>query len=70
MLKDGSDSVVVLGALNRVYVNIGLYSEEWLRHFNALFGGEKTSPFEISVARQNSTVVDHLKSSFSELLPA
>lgn len=55
VLKDGADSVGVLGALNRVYLNIGLYSEEWLRHFNALFGGEKTSPIEISVARENST---------------
>jgi len=55
VLKDGADSVGVLGALNRVYLNIGLYSEEWLRHFNALFGGEKTTPIEISVARENST---------------
>jgi hypothetical protein len=55
VLKDGSDSVGVLGALNRVYLNIGLYSEEWLRHFNALYGGQKTSPIEISVARENST---------------
>ncbi len=28
VLKDGSDSVGVLGALNRIYLNIGLYSEE------------------------------------------
>ncbi|MGA2597169.1 MAG: hypothetical protein ABSH09_09290 [Bryobacteraceae bacterium] len=55
VLKDGADSVGALGALNRVYLNIGLYSEEWLRHFNALFGGEKTTPIEISVARENST---------------
>jgi hypothetical protein len=55
VLKDGSDSVGVLGALNRVYLNIGLYSEEWLRHFNALFGGQKTTPIEISEARVNST---------------
>lgn len=55
VLKDGADSVGVLGALNRVYLNIGLYSEEWLRHFNALFGGQKITPIEISVARENST---------------
>ncbi len=55
VLKDGADSVGVLGALNRVYLNIGLYSEEWLRHFNALFGGEKTSPIEIAAARRNSS---------------
>jgi len=55
VLKDGADSVGVMGALNRVYLNIGLYSEEWLRHFNALFGGQKTTPIEISEARENST---------------
>ena len=35
ILKDGSDSVGALGALNRVYLNIGLFSEEWLLHFRA-----------------------------------
>ena len=34
-LKDGSDSVGALGALNRVYLNIGVFSEEWLLHFRA-----------------------------------
>ena len=29
VLKDGSDSVGVIAALNRVYINIGLFSEEW-----------------------------------------
>src|SRR5215510_3166116 len=41
VLKDGSDSVGVLGALNRVYINIGLFSEEWLLHFTPLIGGKK-----------------------------
>ena len=54
MLKDGSDSVGALGALNRVYLNIGLFSEEWLRHFNPLAGGKPITPIEISVARKNS----------------
>ena len=36
VLKDGSDSVGVLGALNRVYLNIGTFSEEWLLHFQPL----------------------------------
>src|SRR4030095_6968678 len=36
VLKDGADSVGALGALNRVYVNIGVFSEEWLLHFNPL----------------------------------
>ena len=55
VLKDGSDSVGGLGALNRVYLNIGLFSEEWLLHFNALIGGKRTTPIEIAVARKNST---------------
>jgi hypothetical protein len=54
VLKDGADSVGALGALNRVYINIGLFSEEWLRHFNALVGGKKVTPIEIAVARKNS----------------
>ena len=54
VLKEGSDSVGALGALNRVYLNIGLFSEEWLLHFNALIGGKRTTPIEIAVARKNS----------------
>jgi hypothetical protein len=54
VLKDGADSVGALGALNRVYLNIGTFSEEWLLHFNALVGGKPISPIEISVARKNS----------------
>src|SRR5215471_3700768 len=55
VLKDGSDSVGTLGALNRVYLNIGLFSEEWLLHFNPLIGGKKTTPIPIVTARKNST---------------
>ena len=55
VLKDGSDSVGALGALNRVYVNIGLFSEEWLRHFNPVLGGKPITPFEITTARKNSS---------------
>ena len=54
VLKDGSDSVGVLGALNRVYLNIGLYSEDWLTHFNPFFGGKAISPIEIATAEKNS----------------
>jgi hypothetical protein len=54
VLKDGSDSVGALGALNRVYLNIGTFSEEWLTHFNALVGGRPISPIKISVSRENS----------------
>jgi hypothetical protein len=55
VLKDGADSVGALGALNRVYLNIGLFSEEWLLHFNPLVGGKRVTPIEIAVARNNST---------------
>ena len=54
VLKDGADSVGVLGALNRVYLNIGLFSEEWLLHFRPLIGGEKVSPIPIATANRNS----------------
>ena len=55
VLKDGADSVGALGALNRVYINIGLFSEEWLTHFNALVGGKPTTPIEILTNRKNSS---------------
>jgi hypothetical protein len=54
VLKDGSDSVGVLGALNRVYINIGLYSEEWMTHFNPFFGGKRITPIEIATAERGS----------------
>jgi hypothetical protein len=55
ILKDGSDSVGALGALNRVYLNIGLFSEEWMLHFNPLVGGKKTTAIKIADARKNSS---------------
>lgn len=54
ILKDGSDSVGALGALNRVYLNIGLFSEEWLLHFRPLVGGQPITPIEIAVSNKNS----------------
>ncbi|OGQ82740.1 MAG: hypothetical protein A3F90_06740, partial [Deltaproteobacteria bacterium RIFCSPLOWO2_12_FULL_60_19] len=58
VLKDGADSVGILGALNRVYINIGLFSEEWLLHFKPLIGnfpGKRITPIEIAVLEKNST---------------
>src|SRR6185369_1482432 len=55
VLKDGSDSVGVMGALNRVYINIGAFSEEWLLHFNALVGGKQITPSTIADSRKNSS---------------
>ncbi|AUX46569.1 hypothetical protein SOCE26_080750 [Sorangium cellulosum] len=54
VLKEGSDSVGPLGALNRVYMNIGLFSEEWLLHFNPFLGGRQSTPMDIGIARRNS----------------
>ena len=54
ILKDGSDSVGVLGALNRVYLNIGLFSEEWLLHFRPFTGGKRLTPIRIADAERNS----------------
>jgi hypothetical protein len=58
VLKDGSDSVGPLGALNRVYLNIGLFSEEWLRHFRPIIGDAPVSPIAIRTARANSAYWD------------
>jgi hypothetical protein len=54
VLKDGADSVGALGALNRVYLNIGLFSEEWLLHFRPVIGGQAISPIPIETAERNS----------------
>jgi hypothetical protein len=54
VLKDGSDSVGALGALNRVYLNIGLFSEEWLLHFMPFTGGKPITPIRIADAERNS----------------
>jgi hypothetical protein len=54
VLKDGADSVGLLGALNRVYLNIGLFSEEWLLHFNPVIGGKTITPIRIADAQKNS----------------
>ena len=55
VLKDGADSVGLLGALNRVYINIGLFSEEWMLHFTPLIGGKKITPIRIEDAEKNSS---------------
>ena len=41
--------------MNRVYLNIGLFSEEWLRHFNPVLGGKPVTPIQITTARANSS---------------
>jgi hypothetical protein len=53
ILKDGSDSVGVGGALSRVYINIGTFHQEWVTHFKPLIGGDQT-PMDVANARENS----------------
>ncbi len=67
VLKDGSDSVGGLGALNRVYVNIGLFSEEWLLHFIPLVGGKVITPFPIATADKNSAYWNATKAQTPDL---
>ncbi|HEX5759632.1 MAG TPA: hypothetical protein VF121_10590 [Thermoanaerobaculia bacterium] len=55
VLKDGADSAGGLGSLNRVFINVGLFSEEWLLHFMPFIGGPTISPMEIAVADRNSS---------------
>ena len=57
VLKDGADSVGILGALARVYVSIGEAHDEWLKHFNLLVGGQKQSPFPVASATAKSPYV-------------
>jgi hypothetical protein len=59
VLKDGADSVGALGALNRVYLNIGMASDEWIRHFMPLLGPTQkhgpVSPIKIADLRDVSS---------------
>ncbi|WP_458395925.1 hypothetical protein [Rhizobium ruizarguesonis] len=54
VLLDGADSVGVFGALSRVYLNIGAYSEEWKRLHNTVVGFTPQRPFAVSTAVKNS----------------
>ena len=54
VLKDGADSVGVLGALARVYLSIGAYHQEWTRHFRLLIGGKPQTPFPVAAANERS----------------
>ncbi len=54
ILKDGADNVGLIGALSRVYVNIGEFHDEWLLNHNVLVGGKAQTPFEVRKAQQRS----------------
>lgn len=55
VLWDGADSVGVDAALTRVYINIGEYHQQWIRHVHLLVGLRKQTPIEVKVAQENST---------------
>lgn len=55
ILKDGGDSVGIIGALSRVYISIGEYSQQWLRDHNVMVGGKPQHAFSVLQAQQSST---------------
>jgi hypothetical protein len=54
VLLDGADSIGAYGALARVYLNIGTYSERWNQLHNPLIGFVPQKPFKISDCDENS----------------
>lgn len=54
ILKDGADSVGAAAAMMRVYVNEGLYSQQWLKDHDLLLGLKPQRPFDVSDAFQHS----------------
>ncbi len=54
VLKEGADSVGFTAALSRVYLNIGEYWEEWIRHFKPMLGIEKQTPIRVRDAQRLS----------------
>lgn len=54
ILKDGADSVGAQGALMRVYLNEGLYSQQWATDHDVLLGLRPQKPFSVADAFRNS----------------
>jgi hypothetical protein len=54
ILMDGADSIGIIGALDRVYINIGEYHQEWIQHHNPLIGLRQQTPIEIAKAQRDS----------------
>jgi len=54
VLWDGADSVGINAALTRVYINIGEYHEEWIRHINPIVGLKPQTPIRVEDAQQHS----------------
>lgn len=47
ILKGGEDSVGPVGALLRVFVNIGMCSKQWVRHFDPVNGRDSQTPLKV-----------------------
>jgi mono/diheme cytochrome c family protein len=54
ILWDGADSVGIDAALTRVYINIGEYHQEWIRHIRPIIGGRPQTPITVEAAQENS----------------
>ncbi|HUL53479.1 MAG TPA: hypothetical protein VLT83_08740 [Opitutaceae bacterium] len=54
VLLEGADSVGAWGALARVYLNIGTFSERWITLHNPMVGFRKQQPFKITDLEANS----------------
>jgi hypothetical protein len=54
VLWDGADSVGIDAALTRVYINIGEYHQEWVKHINLILGAVPQSPITVKAAQENS----------------
>jgi hypothetical protein len=54
ILMEGADSVGTWGALARVHLNIGLFSERWITLCNILIGFKDQKPFKLADVKKNS----------------
>jgi hypothetical protein len=54
ILLEGADSIGAWGALARVYLNIGMFSERWITLHNLFIGFRKQQPFKVADAEKNS----------------
>jgi hypothetical protein len=54
VLWDGADSVGIDAALTRVYINIGEYHQEWVRHISPILGVGTQSPIKVEDAQNHS----------------
>jgi hypothetical protein len=54
ILMEGADSIGAWGALARVYLNIGMFSERWITLHNLFIGFRNQEPFKLSDVEKNS----------------